>query len=535
MGKPLTMISSAYQMSEAGCCETPTSSGLPRRKIARRKIHCILPSSPWLADSKTNIPLGMLYIAAILRNDGHDVVVTSLLNKRYEGNVSLPDDVMDADVHMMGFCTPQFNEALELAAYIKDRAPKALVVAGGSHPSYEPKEVKEAVRQEVYHVKGVMSKRRDYSKGIDSRQLFDSVVIMEGELATLQLLSDWDAGELQPYYYGDKAEIPNLDVVPFPAWDLLPDDHIFNDGTAVLKERYKESPKRPGTWPCISMIFCRGCPFRCRYCSTPYIGVAPRYRSPQNVVAEIRKAVDLGIMQVKIQDDTQTLHRRKLRETAVAVEHEFGRDMLAMRIHTRVNTMDDEIAESLRMMSCKVTCFGIESGSQAVLNANEKGTTVAQNTQALKIARDNGFKTVSFLVAGLAGETMETAKQTLDWLADVRPNMDYCNLAVGIPYPGSKFWTNPHESGIEILDYNYSNQWIVGFSARDEILVRPYGCTVDEMFKVKEMMFKGLCDLKLAKAEWDEDVRIRHQQDDAVRAGVLPDAGAASVLTYAGH
>ena len=175
-----------------------------------------------------------------------------------------------------------------------------------------------------------------------------------------------------------------------------------------------------------------------------------------------------------------------------------------------------------------MTCFGIESGAQAVLDANEKGTKVAQNTQALKVARENGFKTVGFLVAGLAGETVETARQTLDWLAEVRPTMDYCNLAVGIPYPGSKFWTHPDESGIEILDYNYGNQWIVGFSARDEILVRPYGCTVDEMFKVKELMFKGLCDLGLAKAEWDEDVRIK-------RASPPSSDLAVGALSYAGH
>src|SRR6187431_314676 len=154
MGKPLSLVNSGYQMSgESGCCEM-TSSGLPIQPVPRQKIHCILPSSPWLADSKTNVPLGVLYIAAVLREAGHDVVVTSMLDKRYEGNIHLPDHVLDADVHMFGFCTPQFGEALELAAYIRERAPGALLVAGGPHPSYEPREVKEAGVQESYHVKG---------------------------------------------------------------------------------------------------------------------------------------------------------------------------------------------------------------------------------------------------------------------------------------------------------------------------------------------------------------------------------------------
>jgi len=539
MGKIISLASSAYQMSEPSACEVQ-GSGLPLGPVPPKKIHCILPSSPWLADSKTNIPLGVLYVAGLLRAHGHEVCVTSMLDKRYEGNIHLPEEVMDADVHMFGFCTPQFGEALELAAYIKDRVPNALLVAGGPHPSYEPAEVKAAVRQESYHTKGPLRARRDYGKGIDTRPLFDTVIVMEGERAVLQMLSDWYQGVLQPFYYGDKQDAMDLDAIPFPAWDLLPDDHIFNDGVAVMKKRYMESPVRPGTWPVMSMIGTRGCPYKCTYCSTPWIGQKPRYRSPANQIAELQAIFDQGVRQIKWQDDTYTLHRTKLRELAEAIDQAFGRETFASRVHTRVNTMDDHVAESLTMMSCKVTCFGIESGSQQVLDANQKGTKVAQNTAALIKAKEHGFSTVAFLVAGLAGETMETAKETLGWLEKVRPSLDYCNLAVGIPYPGSRFWTHPRESGIEIVDYNYDNTWIVGFNARDEILVRPDGCTIDEMFRIKEMMFKGLCDLGFAKAEWDEDVRIRRQQEAAASAGVLAKAAeeggtAAGSLSYAGH
>ena len=531
MSKILTMASSGYQMSDPSLCGDVPSSGLPIRQIRPRKIHCILPSSPWLADSKTNIPLGVLYIAGLLRAQGHEVVVTSMLDKRYEGNIHLPDEVMDSDVHMLGFCTPQFGEALELAAYIKDRNPEALLVAGGPHPSYEPQEVKLAGRQEHYHYKGALTRRRNY-QALDGKPLFDTVIVMEGEVATLQMLSDWDAGKLQPYYYGDKADAMDLDAIPFPAWDLLPDDHIFNDGTAVMKRRYFESPAMPGTWPVMSMIGTRGCPYKCTYCSTPWIGQKPRYRSPANQIAELKAIFDKGVRQIKWQDDTYTLHKTKLRELADAIHAEFGENTFASRVHTRVNTMDDHIAESLKRMSCKVTCFGIESGSQRVLDANQKATTTEQNTRAIIKAKEHGFYTIAFLVAGLAGETIETARETQTWLRSMRPYLDSVNLAVGIPYPGSRFWTHPRESGIEIVDYNYDNTWIVGFAARDEILVRPHGCTVEEMFQVKHEMFQFLVSEGWAKAEWDEDARIRKQQDEAVAHGTLT---AASGLSYAGH
>ena len=332
----------------------------------------------------------------------------------------------------------------------------------------------------------------------------------------------------------------NLDALPFPAWDLLPDDHIFNDGIAVMKRPYKESPVRPGAFPVMSMIGTRGCPYKCTYCSTPWIGQKPRYRSPANQIAELQAIFNAGVRMIKWQDDTYTLHKTKLRELADAIHTEFGDSFFASRVHTRVNTLDDHVAESLKRMSCKVTCFGIESGSQRVLDANQKNTKVAQNTQALKTAKAHGFYTVAFLVAGLAGETEETARETIAWLEEVRPYLDACNLAVGIPYPGSRFWTHPMESGIDILDYNYDNQWIVGFSARDEIIVRPHGISTDGMFKVKDQMFRALVDLGYAKAEWDEDVRIRKQQAAAEDAGTLKPwtyetGGAPGGISYAGH
>ncbi len=148
-----------------------------------------------------------------------------------------------------------------------------------------------------------MKRRRDYKSIDGTKPLFDSVVVMEGERATLQLLSDWHQGKLQPYYYGDKSDAMDLDAIPFPAWDLLPDDHIYNDGVAVMKKRYVESSVKPGTWPVMSLIGTRGCPYKCTYCSTPWIGQKPRYRSPQNIIMEMKQVMDKGVHMFKFQDD----------------------------------------------------------------------------------------------------------------------------------------------------------------------------------------------------------------------------------------
>lgn len=615
--------------------------------MKRLKVHCILPSSPWLADSKTNIPLGVLYIAAILRENGHDVCVTSRLNFRANDPYNWSAEALACDVHMLGFCSPQMNESIDIATDLRAKCPGALIVAGGPHPSYEPLETVQAVSQGE-HPNVVLKQRRDYSingmHSVGSHPVFDTAVEMEGEMVIMQLLEDWQNGCLKKIYKGDKALLPNLDVVPFPAWDLLPFDHIYNDGVAVMKTKYFPNDMYPtASGAVLSLIGTRGCPYRCfgkgtpvlmadgserniedlrvndyvmsvevssgrltpqrvtavgvreaddlyeaefsdgtkeqvtgdhpywtengwkeilhlqgvelttvqgvkvivskltflgqgvvypitvekhenfivhgklvhncTYCSTPWIGQPPRYRSSHNIITEMAKAMDMGVRMFKFQDDTYTLHKTKLRELATDIHSAFGEGSFAARIHTRVNTMDDHVAESLRLMNCKVTCFGIESGSQKVLDANWKGTKVKQNTDALKKAKEYGFFTIAFLVAGLAGETADTAKETQDWLLTVKPYLDSCNLAVGIPYPGSRFWSHPKESGIEILDYNYDHQWIVGFSARNEILVRPHGTTYDEMMQMKSDMFQFLRTEGWAKAEWDEDNRIQKIQD----------------------
>jgi anaerobic magnesium-protoporphyrin IX monomethyl ester cyclase len=464
------------------------------------KIHCVLPSSPWLADSKTNIPLGPLYLASSLRGAGHEVVVTSLLGRGHNDPVEFQDAVIDADVHLVSFCTPQFNEALEIASVIKDKNPNAVLVAGGPHATHEPHEVGTATRQKHYHVAGPLRARRNYSTGVGG-PLFDAVVSGEGELIIHKVLDD--LGHLQRYYDGNEM-LPDVNQVPYPAWDLLPSDHIHNDGAAVMKQSYF-----PGG--VMSLIGTRGCPFHCTFCSGPRIGIKPRFRSPENIIGEMRSVIEMGVRQFKFQDDTMTCSRPRVAALANAMESEFG-DSYAARYHTRVNVMDDDMASHLKRMQAKVLCFGFESGSQTVLDACNKRTTVEQGTAALRVAKAHGFFTVAFLVFGLPGETRSTMHETMRWLASVKADLNSCNLAVAIPYPGSQLWKEPARNGIEIMNFNYDDQWIVGFASRDELLVRPLGVSLGDMLAMKREMFEFMIGHGWAKPEWKADAQIQERR-----------------------
>ena len=456
------------------------------------RISCLIPSSPYLADQTTNPPLGLLSIAAVLREAGHEVSVSPLAITPWK-------DLPQADLHLIGFTTPQFNEALCVADFLKQRDPHTTIVAGGSHPTYEPWETKWAGPQEDYHPLGVLTRRRDYYH--PKTALFDSVVVGEGEGLILPLIHDWELHHLYEYYICDVATLPDLDTLPLPAWDLLPQSWQQNHGAPAMKGAWVESSQHPGTYPMYSLSVTRGCPYRCLFCATPHTGTL-RYRSPETVLRDLQRATRHGIRMVCFQDDTFTIQREQVRALALAVQHAIP-PPLAVRLSTRVNTVDETMAGYLEQLSCKVCCFGIESGSQAVLDANRKGTTVEQNTRAVAIAKAHGFKTHAFLMCGLAGETAETARATRDWIRTARP--DTINLTMAIPHPGTRYWTHPQASGVEILDYNYDHQWIVGWSARDSLLMRPLSLSLSELHTVKRDQFQFLTDEGYAKPEWTFD------------------------------
>jgi radical SAM superfamily enzyme YgiQ (UPF0313 family) len=112
----------------------------------------------------------------------------------------------------------------------------------------------------------------------------------------------------------------DLDAIPFPAWDLLPERPHLQRRHRRHEAQYFESTHQPGTWPVMSLIGTRGCPYKCTYCSTPWIGQKPRYRSPHNIIAEMAQIMDKGVRMFKFQDDTYTLHKTKLRELADAID-----------------------------------------------------------------------------------------------------------------------------------------------------------------------------------------------------------------------
>jgi radical SAM superfamily enzyme YgiQ (UPF0313 family) len=119
---------------------------------------------------------------------------------------------------------------------------------------------------------------------------------------------------------------------------------------------------------------------------------------------------------------------------------------------TRVDQISKEVLAKMRDANCQLIHFGVESGSQKMLNAMKKGTTVEQNERAIMWAKEVGISVAMSVVVGYPGETTDMLRQTLDFIKKTDP--DYVYVCVAIPYPGTELYNLLKDLGWEM-----STEW----------------------------------------------------------------------------
>jgi anaerobic magnesium-protoporphyrin IX monomethyl ester cyclase len=186
------------------------------------------------------------------------------------------------------------------------------------------------------------------------------------------------------------------------------------------------------------LITSRGCPYRCNYCSTgAYYGKKIRFRSPADVVAELREMVeDEGVTQVGFWDDTFTIGKRRVMEICDRIE-KSGLEFEWMCM-SRVDTVDEETLAALRRAGCYLILYGVESGSQRVLDAMKKEITLAQVERAFEMTYDAGIEAAAFFMFGNLEETEEDIRATIEFAKKLKASFASFNIAT--PYPGTELY-----------------------------------------------------------------------------------------------
>src|SRR3989338_5379420 len=221
--------------------------------------------------------------------------------------------------------------------------------------------------------------------------------------------------------------IKDLDEIPFPARDLLPNEKYYS---ALYKN------------PFTFIDAGRGCPMQCIFCAMPQVmfGRAYRMRSPEKVVAELKHIRQNfpKLRSVLFNDDTLTVNKANAMKLCDLIIKE--KINLPWACYSRVDTIDEELAHKMKEAGCFLVKIGFESGNDELLKSMKKGpnATTAQARKAARIFEDAGIQVHGTFVFGMPGETKETIAKTIEFAKEL--DIDFVQFSVAQPYPGTEFY-----------------------------------------------------------------------------------------------
>lgn len=368
-------------------------------------------------------PLGLGYIAAHLRDEGHSVEIVDATFTGEDAAVAKARALKPRVIGVYSMFTMR-EASLRFARALRNDCD--LLVAGGPLPTVEP---------ETY------------------LNDFDAAAVGEGEQTMLEIARGDRLGDVDGLVYRERdgkqmrpgeeggevvrnpprRVLKDLDAIPLPARDLFDN------------ENYIRYYKRRGDPATTSAITSRGCPFACDFCSHPIFGESFRERSPRNMADEVEQILGLGYGRVFFQDDCFTLTRGRVARFCDEVERrdlKFGWECLS-----RVDSMDEATAARMRAAGCDHVFFGLESGSDRVLKIMNKSATPEMGRRAVEAARAGGLKTGAFFIFGYPGDDTDSMLETLHF-ADSLP-LDYLSFTYPYPIPGTPLYERVKDKMME--------------------------------------------------------------------------------------
>lgn len=335
-------------------------------------------------------PLGLLYIAAMLEQHGHTVHVIDAAAERIDikGTVRRIEGTRP-DVVGIGSTTVVFETTKMLADALKGAMPSTPIVLGGYHVTLLPEE---AMRTRSFDV-GVLSEGEhtmlDLCDAIAGKKSYDDV---------LGICFRKPDGGL--HFTPSRPRFKDLDQLPFPARHLLPSD------------QYKPIPIDEHASPKFSMITSRGCPHACAFCQKSKSGY--RSHSPEYIADEVQHLVrDFGARDIAFVDSLFCASKKRV----MGIMDEFARrriaDQVSWTCSSRVEVVDRDLLQSMKDNGCWRTRFGIESGSDRVLDFISKGITKDKIRAAVTAAHEVGLRPKAFFILGHMPDTRETIEETI--------------------------------------------------------------------------------------------------------------------------
>ncbi len=381
-----------------------------------REGRCMQRAGAWTAIWS---PISLATIAAVLEREGiecrlDDCIIEGLGK---EDTLKRAKD-FEPDLFVINTSTPSIEHDIKLAADLKRLFPRAKTLAIGIHVTALPEESMALCPDLDAIVAGEPELTvRDAALAIRDNSPLEGIpgLIVSGKDGLIR---------------GPEREKANLDELPIPAWGL------------IKRELY--TMPFSGN-PFLLIGTSRGCPHRCEFCADPvYYGHALRVKSPERIVDELRYIKDeYGIREFLFWSESFTLKRSWTKEVLERIiEANLG---LAFVVNSRTDHVDLELLKLMKKAGCWMIGYGLESGSQEILDRMNKKTTLEQNANAVRWTKEAGLQATAHTVLGYPGETAETIKKTIDFVCSLP--LDFAQFYCAVPFPGSKLYQEAIEKG----------------------------------------------------------------------------------------
>lgn len=404
-------------------------------------------------------PLGLCYIASSARKFGYSVQIIDAPALDMDLTRTMAEIVkINAELIGLTASTVSIYRARELAKSLKESVIKAPIIIGGPHVSSLPAETLEEFKE------------------------FDIGVINEGEFTVPEIIAYYkeekSIGNIAGLVYRDGGEvvlspprknIEDLDSIPYPAWDLLPN----------LPEHYKPSPHSYFKLPSSSLISSRGCNGTCTFCARPFMGEKYRSHSAQYTVGMIDHLVKFyGIRDILFYDDNFLLDKKrveKICEEMLKKNYKISWSCLA-----RPEIMSDDLFKLIKRAGCWQIAYGIESADQSILDNIKKRVNIEKVEELIRKTNQAGIHSRGYFMIGCPGETKETIEKTIRFIT--KSGLRDFHVTFCTPMPGSKLFNTAHHYGEFEPDWKKLGFW-------DPVFI-PKGMTKQQLIDSHMRMYR---------------------------------------------
>jgi radical SAM superfamily enzyme YgiQ (UPF0313 family) len=433
-----------------------------------KKAKVVLINPPFLSEQRygdlkdfgpISEPLGIAYLAASLEKHNYPVSIIDSAVLRMD----IPKIVQKLreekpDLVGISILTTMYGIVKELVKAIKHEMPDCKIILGGAHVIALPKETLLDIKEADYACVG------------------------EGE-HTIVELADFlsyrgDVSEIKGLVYRDeKGKVVfnqpreferDLDKFPPPARHLLPMQEYRLTISRIKEEGY-----------CPTLIIARGCPFDCSFCARTF-GRSFRHHSIERIITEFKDLIDKYLInQINIEADNLTVNKDFLKSLCRTLIDEGINRRVQWTCASRVDTVDAEMLRLMKEAGCWEISYGIESGSQRLLDIINKGISIEQIEKTVALTKKIGISVRGFFMLGLPSETKEESWQTINFAKRLDPL--WAQFTVTTPYPGTRLFNQLKKQGkIRTFDWNNYNTW-AGWADRQEVPFIPEGRTINEL------------------------------------------------------